>query len=553
MTEKKRDKPVNLYALTVVVLALLAAGTFSYRQYESHRSARQDLLRKIMILEVKTLIPSPIFKEEERELAALLHRYTEAQNDINAIFLKGVYAALVVLGASILLRLLFNHFFRQHDVKRMRGARLDRAFYLNWANRKLNQGHHDWPRLGVDGVRIPLKKEVEHTLLCGSTGTGKSTLLYHWVNTVRKRKQRAIILDPGGEFAQRFYREGDVILNPFDVRFPGWSIFNEMRHASDADRLSKSIVPDISGDNQEWNHYAQALVCDLLTSMSGQNDHDQERFLSMLTCGSKAMLTDYLAGQPSQALLEDGVEKMFGSVRAIVGTYVRPYTRTPLGTFSIRDWVKDEGASCLFLTFADAQLQSMKPLLAAWLDIAISEVLSLPSSDDRRVWFFLDEISSIGHVQGIMDLLTRARKQGGAAVVGLQSIAQFKALYGDKNAQSLQSCLTTNVVLRCADAETAEAMSVQLGTREIKRQIHSTDDRRTHVSEQIVDSRLVMASELQTLRFLEGYVQISGPGPVVKVKIPFYKGCKTQSAGFEPAPVPDAAVRRRSRREEAPC
>ena len=553
MTEKKQSNPLDPIPILIFLVAAAVSCGVASSYLSRFQKADQKVIRRVWMTQTMVWVHWPDPKgKKQYELDLFEYEYPGQLKKVVfrlKLVIAGFFAPLFGLWGVI--QYLKGKKFK---ARTLRGAELGGAGKLNRANKDQDRGHGDWQRLRVGKVKIPIRKEILHTLLVGSTGTGKSTLLYHWLATLRKRGQRAIILDPSGEFAQRFYREGDLILNPNDARFPGWSIFNEMRQASDADRLGKSVVPDVEGEGREWNHYAQDLVTGLLTSLYAKHEPSQGRFVELLTRAPKKDLERYLYGQPGQAMMDEGAEKMLGSVRAIIGTYARPFDRMEEGPFSIRNWVRDDGSSWLFIPFQDSELQSLKPLLAAWLDIAISEVLSLPSSEDRRVWFFLDEISAIGKVQGLMDLLTRARKQGGAAVVGLQSIAQFKATYGDKNAQSLQSCLTTNIILRCADAETAEAMSLQLGTREIVRINQSGDTKApAQKSEQVTDSRLVMASELQTLKFLHGFIQISGPGPVVKIKVPFYKGPKDESAGSQPRI--DTTERRGRRRswEDSPC
>jgi len=46
-----------------------------------------------------------------------------------------------------------------------------------------------------------------------------------------------------GALGARFGRKGDVVLNPFDVRSVGWSIFNEIDRTYDIERYAHSM-PD---------------------------------------------------------------------------------------------------------------------------------------------------------------------------------------------------------------------------------------------------------------------------------------------------------------------
>ena len=61
----------------------------------------------------------------------------------------------------------------------------------------------------IAGVPVPRKVEQLHTMICGSTGSGKSVLLNELVFTALCRGDRAIILDPNGSMYARFGRKGD--------------------------------------------------------------------------------------------------------------------------------------------------------------------------------------------------------------------------------------------------------------------------------------------------------------------------------------------------------
>ncbi|EQD37654.1 hypothetical protein B1B_16047, partial [mine drainage metagenome] len=52
----------------------------------------------------------------------------------------------------------------------------------------------------------------------------------------------------------------------------------------------------------------------------------------------------------------------------------------------------------------------------------------------------LDETAAIGRLANLEDFLTRARKSGGCAILGVQAIDQLVRLYGQHSAHTLVSC-----------------------------------------------------------------------------------------------------------------
>ncbi len=83
-------------------------------------------------------------------------------------------------------------------------------------------------QITLAGVPIPSKLETLHFMIGGRTGTGKTVAIKEMLSSIIPRGDRVIITDPNGDFLSHFFKKEDVILNPFDQRGKGWSIFNEL-------------------------------------------------------------------------------------------------------------------------------------------------------------------------------------------------------------------------------------------------------------------------------------------------------------------------------------
>jgi type IV secretory pathway TraG/TraD family ATPase VirD4 len=159
------------------------------------------------------------------------------------------------------------------------------------------------------------------------------------------------------------------------------------------------------------------------------------------------------------------------------------------------------------------------PGLRTWIGEAVNATLSLRPDSARRRWLLLDEVASLGRVQGLSDALTKGRKYGLCAMMGLQSISQLRDVYGKDGAQTLLSCLSSQLLLRANDPETAEYASWCLGESEVLRESASYGKHRT-ITEQHHIGRLVLASQLQGLPNRVGYLRLAGENIVRRVGVP---------------------------------
>lgn len=432
------------------------------------------------------------------------------------------WSPVVGYGLSLIILMLASRIMRREkkEDEHLRGAALTDLKTL----KKMLRGTPSNFDLG--GVPIPVENEPVHFLFVGGIGSGKTLAFRQALEAIRRQDQRAIIADPGGEFLGSFFRDGDVILNPFDARAASWSPLAEMRGPWDAERLAKSIIPDGKGAEAEWNLYAQQIFAAVLERLWDKGTATNGELVRILTISESAELRELVAGLPAQRMFESGNERFLGSVLAIVSSYAKPLSwldpAAGQASFSIRRWIESESRGWVYLSYRDDQLASIRPLIAAWVDVVATAILTLQEDRERRVWLVLDEFAGLGKIQSIEPFLTKARKCGGCALLGLQAISQLYDTYGREKAKTLLSSLGTWLVLRQSDPETAEAMSLYLGDREVLRQNESGSrggDGSGNWAEQVTKTRLVMPAQLQRLVPRHGYLSLLGHYPICPVEM----------------------------------
>lgn len=409
-----------------------------------------------------------------------------------------------------------------------RGARVGEPADVNKQTRKLPKEEFE-ESLTIGGVNIPRSAEPYHFFVVGSTGSGKSVAITNLIDHIEARGDIALVVDSGGEFASRYYKEGrDHILNPFDDRCVPWSPTAELAGPWDAEAMAKSMIPDGVGDSKEWNGYAQTFVTSLKRRLMEKNQLSIKDLLYYAQAASIEELTPLLAGTPAASQLMS--DRTFGSIRTIATNYLSTYSYLSDNDnpFSISKFIRAEKPGFLFLTYRDDQLDSLRNMISCALDVAARTILALPANSERRVWLIIDEFASIGKVQSIEAVATKARKMGGCLLLGLQSVSQLQDRYGEKAAQTILSCLSSWLVLRCSDAETSEYVSKYIGETEISRMTRSESTSDTgggsdSRNEQIQTQRAVLPVELQRLANLAGFFKLAGDYPICNIKLNFPK------------------------------
>lgn len=243
----------------------------------------------------------------------------------------------------------------------------------------------------------------------------------------------------------------------------------------------------------------------------------------LIAVASSEELRVLLAGTPAQPFLDPDNARMFGSLRAIAVSAMRPLefvqwqTGRPL---SVRDWVR-HGRGVLFMPYSARQIAALRTLIATWVGLSIFEALSQKADQDQRLWFVVDELDALGPIDGLKDALTRLRKFGGRCVLGFQSLAQVTSTYGASNAQTIIENCGNSLILRCSGSEnggTSQYASRLIGDREVLRRQRSSgrdspglfsggSRRSVQFSEQRSVEPALLPAEVEQLPDLCGYLK----------------------------------------------
>ena len=401
--------------------------------------------------------------------------------------------------------------------------------------------------LCIAGHEIPEIEVPRHVIVSGTTGSGKSQAIQGWISGIFDRLSyggKAILTDSGGAMMSRFGSENDLILNVFDGRTRRWNPFNEILVPElDIPRICESIVTDRQGEEGRWAGRARNLLIDYMTVSFVKGRTSPREAVRIITSADTSELKSILSGTPSEAITSKENSEFFGSIQGVLAESIR-YWRylDDDGTFSLRDWIKSDMGSVLWLTYSDESIATMRYLVSCWVDILITEILSGQEADGLRFFLICDELDSLGRIPTLANALTRGRKYGLSALAAIQSIAQLRTTYGKDPSQTLLSCYVSKLILQQGSFEDAKYWSDELGQAEIIRPEESESENSSSSSHKTkffdgsrqsgtskstnyrrIVEQIVLPSELQNLRPLSGYLKI-GSDPITKyVSLPYKK------------------------------
>ncbi len=384
------------------------------------------------------------------------------------------------------------------------------------------------------GLPLIQGKETRHFFFHGTTGSGKSNAIKELLDQIRLRGDRAIIYDMSCNYLEEFYQpKNDIILNPMDARGESWHLWDECRDSADYDSLAAAQIPMLlSTSDPFWVNAARTIFAAAAYEMRNDPERNIIKLLRYLLTADLEQMENYLKGTEAETLASRKTEKTAISIKSVLATYLKSmkYIKDEANPFSIRQWIKNEkGNNWLFISSLDDRHETLKPLITAWLDIAVNALMSLSSNENRRIWLILDELTSLHRLPYLKKTLAKARKFGGCIVIGIQNFADLEEEYGNKGARSISSLLNSRYFFREPDPDMAKWSAENFGEviiEEVREGIsYGANTLRDGISINRVETRkpLINFSEIMSLDDLHAYVRLPGKFPITLVDFQFKK------------------------------
>ncbi len=503
----------------------------------------------VQVIESISLIASdPRIERVRRRLLTAIH----------AGAWRGLWLGLSCVAAFVIVFWLLGR--RMARARRIRGAEMTKAqalgrrvlpLHARIAGAFFPSARKSRPQ--VAGVPWPERAETQHTIVSGTTGSGKTVLISDLVAQIRERGERCILYDKMGSYTRAFFDPArDVLMNPLDARAPRWSPFLEARTSRDFDTMAAALIPQQKDTvDPFWVTAARQLFANGAGVLWKRGVTENNVLVEHLLKTELTSLAEAMEGTVAQSIVDPENPKTALSVRAMLTAHLGALEFLPDSgkPFSIREWVEREDESgFLFLTSRGDQHASLRGLISTWLEIAVNALLSLARDDARRVWVVLDELPTLHQVPSLQPGLAESRQFGGCFVLGIQVISALRDLYGRNGAETVSGLCGTRVVLAAPDQETARWSAESLGRGEVTEYAeglsYGASAMRDGVSlTQRREMRpLALPSEIMRLENLHGYLKFPGPWPVARIELDYVERPKAAESFIprEDAPVFEA-------------
>ncbi len=130
---------------------------------------------------------------------------------------------------------------------------------------------------------------------------------------------------------------------PFDPASAKWNLLGEIKSDHDVEQLARSLIPDSGASDRSWSEYARTFFTAVVQQALAVHVKDDAEINRLLTQAPAAELKMLLGATAAGPFLEDGNERMFGSIRSVTSSAtgaLKYTTRQQAKPFSVREWVR---------------------------------------------------------------------------------------------------------------------------------------------------------------------------------------------------------------------
>jgi type IV secretory pathway TraG/TraD family ATPase VirD4 len=381
------------------------------------------------------------------------------------------------------------------------------------------------------GTRLPFSAATGHFLAVGTTGSGKTVTIKLLINSIirsigiKGTNHRAIVFDAKRELYAYFVKLGihqSLIhtLNPFDRRGARWDIAGDITTDTQAVQLSHSFIemPEGKGDNSYFGDTAREIFAGVIQAFNHLSDQEEAQGKPRIDWRLRDLVLAVRYEEVMIHLIKKCpdtrhiIKKHFASreiksVLSTLGTDISAFNgvaalweHAPYSV-SLKRWAYDPDGSIIILGYDKEQSAALDPINRVIFRRLSDITVNQPNSDQRRTWFFLDELRLISRgLPGLSELINMGREKGACCVLGVIDIMGLMSSLGKDTAEEVTGLCDNVAGLRTRSKPTAEWLADMFGNAEVKETNKSTDAKgEVSTSEQLNERKAILSGEFQKI------------------------------------------------------
>ncbi|MBL8676809.1 MAG: type IV secretion system DNA-binding domain-containing protein, partial [Alphaproteobacteria bacterium] len=193
--------------------------------------------------------------------------------------------------------------------------------------------------LSFGGIPLLKDKESSHILITGTTGSGKTNSFHGLLPQVRRRGDRAVILDVTGDYVARYYnKKTDIILNPLDERSLPWNPWADCHLDSHYDVLAESLIQPKGGNSDPfWDRASRALLKTALRKYAYNKKNNIGELTTFLMTSLNQEFERFFKGTEAASFASSSNTKTTHSIRSVLSSQIEGFRHLELSDSKKQD------------------------------------------------------------------------------------------------------------------------------------------------------------------------------------------------------------------------
>jgi hypothetical protein len=332
-------------------------------------------------------------------------------------------------------------------------------------------------------VNLPFRLETRNLMIVGASGHGKSNLVRSYAHQMMRRGDHVLLHCNKGDVTQCFDLADVILISPAHRDGWAWDIAADIDGPAAAAEFSKDIIP--ASDQPFWSDSARLVLTDTIIALSHEQgvEWGPGELLIMLL-GKPQELRDRIAkidlsaspllGSGDEDAVDKTVQSIMSTLLSAAVTALRPMAYAwsnlpPEKRFSVKEWLSETNTKPkVLIVQTSPNFEEMSTTVCGGILRRVCKAVSDASvaiDAKRRVSFVLDEMFSLGHVEGLGKALSVGREKGLVCVATIQSMEQLN-IYG-KEAALLSDLFQIKIYSRLTAGAGADLAEKTVGSRDI--------------------------------------------------------------------------------------